>query len=303
MTVWHDDPFTSVDRHPERKESPGESPGISRLYAPIPDEWVPQSSHAARLRVGARNLDQAQWVSARDSDWPATLAMKRVLVGERPTEVAAFLPGAEEACDEVAAGVLSSVGESPGHESGHDALIDAALRVADDLCVLQDDGNGTPRLTAAVLCSPNRWLLSEKIGGSMASIHGPVARYDSELQSPVDAMLARLVPSRPVWRINWGITNHPSLFQPWIPPHTPEMDPGEMWLRVEWQTLRRLPVTGAVLFGIRTHLQTLAEFRRTRRPELIDDFADLILKLPEDVAAYKSIAPYRDSLHAYLAQR
>jgi hypothetical protein len=229
--------------------------------------------------------------------------MKRALVAERPTEVIACLEGAEESCDEVAAGVLASMGESPSHETGVDALVDAALRVADDLCVLQEDSSGTARLTAAVLCSPNRWRLAEKIGGTMAAIHGPVARYDVDLDSPVTAMLARLAPSRPVWRINWGITNHPSLFQPHTPPHTPQIDPGAMWLRVEWQTLRRLPVTGAVLFGIRTYVQTLAEFRRTRRPELIDDFADLILKLPDDVATYKSISPYRETIHAWLTAR
>ena len=295
MIVPHRDPFVPFDREP-----PGSSP--VRVHAPIPDEWVPQSSHAARLRVGARNLDVSTWVSPVDGDWPATLAMKRALVAERPAEVVACLVGAEEACDEVAAGVLASVGEAPTGEHGLDALVDTALRVADDLCILQDGDDGVPRLTAAVLCSPNRWRLAEKIGGTMAAIHSPVARYDSDLDSPVNAMLARLVPARPVWRINWGITNHPALFQPDTPPQTPDMDPAKMWLRVEWQTLRRLPVTGAVLFGIRTYVQTLGDFVATRARPLVEDFADLVLKLPEDVAVYKSIAPYRESIHGFLTR-
>ncbi|MGA1363056.1 MAG: heme-dependent oxidative N-demethylase family protein [Ilumatobacteraceae bacterium] len=273
-----------------------------RALAAIPDEWIPLSSHAARLRVGARNLDAATWVSPVDADWPATLAMKRALVAERPAEVVACLEGAEEACDEAAAGVLASLGETPTGEQGIDALVDTALRVADDLCILQDGADGVPRLMAAVLCSPNRWRLAEKIGGTMAAIHSPVARYGVDLDSPVNAMLARLAPARPVWRINWGIANHPALFQPDTPPPTPDMDPADMWLRVEWQTLRRLPVTGAVLFGIRTHLQTLADFVATRPRPLVEDFADLVLKLPEDVAVYKSIAPYRESIHWYLTR-
>lgn len=293
MIVPHGDPFVPFDREPA-----GAAP--VRALAPIPDEWVPQASHAARLRVGARNLDAATWVSPVDADWPATLAMKRSLVAERPAEVVAFLAGAEEACDEVAAGVLASIGEAPTEEHGIDALVDTALRVADDLCILQDGGDGVPRLTAAVLCSPNRWRLTEKIGGTMATIHSPVARYDSDLDSPVNAMLARLAPARPVWRINWGITNHPALFQPDTPPQTPAMDPADMWLRVEWQTLRRLSVTGAVLFGIRTHVQTLRAFVATRPRPLVEDFADLVLKIPEDVAVYKSIAPYREAVYSYL---
>ena len=293
MIVPHGDPFVPFDREPA-----GAAP--VRALAPIPDEWVPQASHAARLRVGARNLDAATWVSPVDADWPATLAMKRSLVAERPAEVVACLAGAEEACDEVAAGVLASIGEAPTEEHGIDALVDTALRVADDLCILQDGDDGVPRLTAAVLCSPNRWRLTEKIGGTMATIHSPVARYDSDLDSPVNAMLARLAPARPVWRINWGITNHPALFQPDTPPQTPAMDPADMWLRVEWQTLRRLPVTGAVLFGIRTHVQTLRAFVATRPRPLVEDFADLVLKIPEDVAVYKSIAPYRETVYSYL---
>ena len=303
MIVFHDDPFTPFDRSPQSRRSPGEGPGIRR-FAAIPDEWIPGSSQAARLRVGARALDSAQWVSPVDIDWEPTLSMKRALVVERPVEVVGMIAtdgidqGCAEACEEASAGVLGSVGAPLSMGAGIDALVDAALAVADDLCILEP--GPTPRLVAAVLCSPNRWRLADKLGGAMSAIHAPVARYDTDLSSPVDAMLARLSPDRPVWRINWGLSNHPALFQPDTPPHTPEMDPSQMWLRIEWQTLRRLPVTGAILFGIRTYVQRLEEFA-TRPPALVHDFADLVRALPEDVATYKSIAPYRSALFDWLS--
>jgi len=183
-----------------------------------------------------------------------------------------------------------------------DALVDAALRVADDLCLLLAGPAGEPVLSAAVLCSPNRWRLSEKLGGTMAAIHGPVARYDTDLDSPVNAMLSRLSAGRPVWRVNWGLSNHPSLFQPEIPPATPAMDVADMWFRVEWQTLRRLPVTGGILFTIRTHTERLADFAARDRA-VVHDFADLVAKIPENVAAYKSIAPYRERVFEWLSSR
>jgi hypothetical protein len=34
---------------------------------------------------------------------------------------------------------------------------------------------------------------------------------------------------------------------------------------------------------------------------VVNDFADLVAKIPEDVAAYKSIAPYRDRVYDYLS--
>lgn len=299
MTVWHNDPFTPVDRRPN-SESPGANPGILGFCA-VPDDWVPQARDAARLRVGARPLPQAQWVSAVDDDWPATRSMKRALVAERPRDVVAWMPGSEEACEEASAGVLGSVGAALSTGTGIDALVDAALAVADDLCVLVDSGDG-PRLAAAVLCSPNRWRLHEKLGGAMSEIHEPVARYDHDLASPVDAMLARLAVDRPVWRLNWGIANHPALFQPEPPPVTVDIDPARLWFRVEWQTLRRLPVTGAVLFGIRTFVEPVEHLAGRERP-LVQDFCDLVAKIPDEVAEYKSIAPYRASLVEYLERR
>lgn len=299
--VFHDDPFTPFDRHTNSGETPGTVPGFRRSVA-IPDSYLPVAVDAARLRVGARPLDAHQWVSGVDADWAPTREMKLSLLRERPGEVVSCLAGAEEACDEVAAGVFSSLGLAPTTETGLDALVDAALHVADDLCVLLPDEAGVPRLVAAVLCSPNRWRLVEKIGGTMAEIHGPVARYDSDLDSPVNSMLMRLSVDRPVWRINWGIANHPALFQPDVPPVTPGMDPADMWFRVEWQTLRRLPVTGGILFTIRTYVEKLSDFM-SRDYAVVHEIADLVNKIPENVAAYKSIAPYRDALFAYFETR
>jgi len=62
---------------------------------------------AARLRVAARQLEIEQWVSTRDDDWLPTIEMKRALITERRDEVVACLSGAEDACEEVARGVMS----------------------------------------------------------------------------------------------------------------------------------------------------------------------------------------------------
>lgn len=300
--VFHDDPFTPIDRQPENTdESLGAGPGILRC-APIPDSMLPTASDAVRLRVGARTLPAHQWVSEPDDDWARTIAMKRRLIAERPREVVACQEGAQEACDEVAAGVLASIDVPASAESGIDALVDAALRVADDLCILLPDDAGVPRLRAGVLCSPNRWRLTDKIGGTMATIHSPVARYEEDLGSPVDALMMRMTPERPMWRINWGVSSHAALFQPDVPPVVADLAPEDMWLRVEWQTLRRLPVTGGMLFTIRTHVERLSDFV-SRDYAVVHDIADLINKVPEDVAVYKGIAPYRERLFDYLSAR
>lgn len=268
----------------------------------IPHTYLPTAVDAARLRVGARPLDPEQWVSTPDDDWAPTHAMKTSLLHERREEVVGFQDIARDACVEAANGILRSIGEAPSNNTGIDALVDAALHVADDVCILMPDDKGIPRLAAAVLCSPNRWRLAEKLGGTMTNIHQPVARYSEDLQSPVDAVMMRLSPHRPLARINWGISNHPALFQPYIPPATPKMEIGDMWFRVEWQTLRRLPVSGGALFTIRTYVEKMSDFM-VRDYAVVHDIADLINKIPENVAQYKSIAPYRDRVFEYLSGR
>ena len=88
--------------------------------------------------------------------------------------------------------------------------------------------------------------------------------YAERLGKPVDRFIGLLVPDRPVWRLNWSLTNDPTLFQPvghgrrdTDPDITPENVGRRIFLRVERQTLRRLPRTGAVLFTIRTHQRPL----------------------------------------------
>jgi hypothetical protein len=300
--VFHNDPFTPFDRQPQAiQESPGASSGILRSV-PIPDAYIPVAADALRLRVAARTLDDHQWVSAPDADWPLTIAMKQQLLDKRRHEVVACTPGAESASEEAAHGVLHSIGIAPASQSGIEALVSAALQVADDLCVLLPDEDGVMKLRAAVLCSPNRWRLAEKMNGTMASIHQPVARYASDLDSPVNAVLKRLSPDRSLWRVNWGLANHPALFQPDTPPTTPDMNIADMWVRIEWQTLRKLPDTGGVLFTIRTYVERLSDFVQ-RDYQVVHSTSDLIAKIPEDVAAYKSIAPYRDAVVAYLDAR
>lgn len=301
-TVFHNDPFTPFDRPSLFPiESLGNCSGIRRSV-PIPTEYLPTAVDAARLRVGARTLPLHQWVSEPDDDWAPTLAMKQQLIRDRYDEVVGFDEHARAACEEASRGVLSSFGISPSEQEGIDALIDAAAAVADDLCILLPDDEGVARLRAAVVCSPNRWRLAEKLGGTMTQIHSPVARYTEDLRSPVDAVIARLNHERPLWRVNWGVANHPALFQPEIPPATPTMDPADLWLRVEWQTLRKLPETGAILFTIRTFVESARVFYE-RDYDIVHGFADLISKIPDDVATYKSIAPYRDALYAYLDSR
>jgi hypothetical protein len=276
------------------------------------------------MTMGLMALKPADWIEI-DSRYAEEIALRKSLLEDRRDEVLAALPGAEAACREVLeqlagflperfpdrferAGVelLNRVNGDWWTVEGQigDPLGIAGCLVQEDLCILQEV-EGELRLTAGVLCFPNRWRLSDKLGRPMIAIHGPVPSYAERLGKPVDRFIGLLAPDRPVWRLNWSLTDDPALFQPvghgrqdTDPDITPENVGWRIFLRVERQTLRRLPRTGAVLFTIRTYQRPL-EALADRREELAR-LAAAVRALPDDTARYKSITPFRAALLAYL---
>jgi dimethylamine monooxygenase subunit A len=77
---------------------------------------------------------------------------------------------------------------------------------------------------------------------------------------------------------------------------TPANAGEKLWLRVERQTLRRLPQSGSVLFAIRTHVTGLGE--AICHAKGARDLALAMRTMPDDVAHYRSIDAFRAALLA-----
>jgi len=75
------------------------------------------------------------------------------------------------------------------------------------------------------------------------------------------------------------------------------VDPSLVRLRIERQTLRRLPKTGAIVFTIRVYLTPLEEL--VKEPDVPGRLASAIRSWPEDVARYKA-RPVYESILEYL---
>lgn len=78
----------------------------------------------------------------------------------------------------------------------------------------------------------------------------------------------------------------------------PYLAPSTIRLRSERQTLRRLPRTGAIVFGIRTYLFKIEELARERG--VADRLASAIRSWPDDVGVYKGRKMYGEVLLKYL---
>lgn len=217
--------------------------------------------------MGLRAVDEADWLVVDDRR-EDELAEKARLLSERHDEVFAALPGTDAAGAE-ALGLISGwlathrpdLVAPAGATGGIHPLEQAGRLVQEDLCVMDRRGDDIC-LVAASLCFPSHWRLADKIGGSAAAIHGPVAHYQQELSAKVDRYLERLPSDRIALRRNWTVQDHPTLFVPEYPPPQVGVDATDagarLWVRSERQTLRRLPGSGAVLFTIRVQVVPLA---------------------------------------------
>ena len=110
-----------------------------------------------------------------------------------------------------------------------------------------------------------------------------------------------LRPGRIAQRLNWSIVDDGALFQLGGKFRTradPTITPDHLHLRVERQTLARLPETPTVLFTIRVHSYPLA--RITAVPGAAATLAAAVSALPDSLAAYKSLPAFRDTLLAHL---
>jgi hypothetical protein len=197
---------------------------------------------------------------------------------------------------------LSAPHAGPGR--GIDPLERAGQLVQEDLCLIQNDDRG-PMFTAAMLCFPSRWRLMDKIGKPLSVVHQPVPLYADRLARPVDRIMQHLKPGHIVQRLNWSLLDDPTLFQPggkWRPDGpsdiTAENAGQRVFLRVERQTLRRLPSSGAVLFGIRVHVYPLDQV--IDRPDRAATLLEAAQALPEAVQHYKSLLPFRVALMQWL---
>jgi hypothetical protein len=291
--------------------------------------YLPFRDGPWRLAMGIKTLDLAQWIEL-DHRLIDQLAERRRLLEERRSEVLAGLPESGPGQHELLELLLDHLPERfPEHyrrivgrienlvtderfeidawtDPGAGAPLELAGRlVQEDLCLMQRSKAGY-RLVAAVLCFPAHWRLADKLGRPLEAIHAPVPGFGERLAAPVDRFFDNIQVERPVWRVNWSLVDTPELFLP--PEHrghpravSAEQMGEQLWLRVERQTLRRLPRSGDVVFAIHTHVDPLAE--AIDSPQAAGALAARIREMPEAMARYKSIWPIRAPLLAWLDAR
>ncbi len=296
---------------------------------PLPPELLhlPFEPGPYRMAMGLVHLPEAAWFEL-DDRYQTELRERHRLLAERHADVFAALPPSEAARAEALHDIVDNLATHHADwfardgstlrnrltgedwDLAHlpcDPLELAGRLVQEDLCIIQHDA-AAPVLTSAVLCFPSRWRLAEKIGRPLTAVHGPVPFYAERLARPVDRFMRHVKPGHIAARLNWSVLDDATLFQPggkWreaLNPAVTATNAGEtLFLRVERQTLRRLPGTAAVLFGIRVHVYPLAAAIASTATAVL--LAAAVRALPEATMHYKSLLPIRDALLGWLDAR
>jgi hypothetical protein len=279
---------------------------------------APYAGRALPFSIGLRPIDEAAWI-APDEHAAHQLAQKATLLAtERDVvlrhradtsavqqetlelisdHLARFHPAPERRDEGVS--IAPPVADEP-------AIVRAAMLVQDDLVIMRREADGW-RLVAACLCFPSTWSLAEKFDRPMEAIHADVPGYEGQMAQRINRIFDTLPAGQIVERFNWSIygdnaLHHPetrSARRPWAEDEASFETRG--FVRVERQTLRRLPRAGDILFTIRIQLDPVAAFRR--HPEgaaLADALAGQLAALTQEQLAYKGMRPDRDLMLATL---
>ncbi len=211
----------------------------------------------------------------------------------------------QEAADLIAAAGGGSITPADAHLP---PLAASALTVQDDLVLMRRDESGW-RFVAGSVCFPSSWSLAEKFGKPLEAIHRPVPYIAGKMGDRIRRIFDALRPEQPLWRENWSLSGdanlrHDKLEKDHTPTHKKDILAGPLWLRCEYQTLHKLPVSGDILFTIRILVKPMDDIAGAPNgPAMLRALAEQYDAIGEAGRAYKGMAEGAEPLLEWINRR
>jgi hypothetical protein len=181
--------------------------------------------------------------------------------------------------------------------------------------MLRDPETGFYKFRAGVICSALGWNLGSKLGMRLHEIHEPIPDYKEKMQFSMDRYVpgpfanlitvsnlhsvryfAKKPTDKAIQRGSWGLEVDQPLYMPPGDPHekyralqSEDLTLDRCHLRVDWQTLRRLPLSGSVVFNFKALFTPVESFKD--EPYI----PSLLLKIISD--GKKSLMEYKNTWH------
>ena len=283
--------------------------------------YTPYDGSAGPFQIGLRPLDLKNWLEF-DENHLEYLAQKNELLANRHERVFVAQQKTADVQGEVLELVLSHLSERHADRfnidnartvasiTGSDVSVDlrnsdmpdlekAARLVQEDLVIMRKREDGWT-LVAACVCFPSSWVLVEKFSRPMHEIHGPVPGFEKGTRNAtmIERIFDNLLVDMPAERFNWSIYSDDALYHDdRAGEHVRKADligtddgAGENYLRVEHQTLRKLPDSGDILFTIAIHIDPVRVLaNRPDRAEIISGFIKSLREMSEKQTQYKGL--------------
>lgn len=255
---------------------------------------------SADFTIGLKPIGEAAWLEGGEVE-PG--ARKDPLFAEHREIVWGETPASQAGQDEVLRLIEAALGPPP-REPALPALYAAARRMPDDLVLMEKRG-GAWRVSALSLSAPTFFNAQEVLGRSLADIHRPVHGFAERFLARVERIFDGLRPGLILERRNWSLVNSSEPFTPDPAPIrariasiAPAKAGSELFVRVERQTLRRLPQTGGALFTIRVWLHPLDDLLED--PPRLAAFAKAWRAATADFRDYKRLGLYDELVEGFL---
>lgn len=271
------------------------------------------------FQIGLKPLDFNEWIDT-DAHLTRYLDEKTRLETQHPDETFAAERSTEAAQAEILSLLVAHLpirfpeiyrregGTMIVH--GHPVILDHAepLRVAsrlvqEDLILMRQDETGW-RLAAGSLSFPSSWRLRDKFGHPIHKIHAPVPGFGDGTRNAelIARMFDNLKPAIGVIRWNWSIYPEPDLYHPQSGAAGLRFGSDNAFLRVERQTLRKLPISGDILFTIRIYVDPLTQLERHENGAgIAAGLTTQLAALDDAELSYKGLTEARDALIARLS--
>ncbi|MDQ0420482.1 hypothetical protein J2045_001501 [Peteryoungia aggregata LMG 23059] len=178
-----------------------------------------------------------------------------------------------------------------------------------DFCIVDQRDNNL-WMDAGMVTTQADWSLDFDIGMNFMEWHGPVPlAHQIGVFERALKFLLNLQQAKPTRRLNWTMTINPRLdtspenYPKWGRDRTtvtPDNVGRKVHLRVEMQSLWRLPRSNAILFIIRCYLISMDEL--VTIPKWARRLPRVLTSLPPEIVDYKGLTRYRQTTIDYLAR-
>jgi hypothetical protein len=236
-----------------------------------PENWIlVGAEHAEMMRQKRERLDNHRpfYYRTLPSSLPAQRELRERIVAHLATD--------HPRSFEMSGSVLRSLitGQTLDLEADStEPLMQVSRLIEEDFMLLEEVG-GALQITAASNAYSSSGRLVGSVGHDVDWAHGSVPQLTPKLGGKINRVLGSIHTATPCERFNWQITPLATVFFPHDDPHAanaaamreavgelrraPDRVGELLWIRVERQTLRRLPDSNAVAFSLHTYSDPLS---------------------------------------------